>query len=338
MVVTDRERARSTTCCDSTRTGRRTRSLGPAQHRLHAAPGVQRTGQAEKPTAEVLARANDGGRNGKPLLVRIDASDKGRVLAFGASDTWLWTQPGKPKKTRGIRPADLHARFWKQMVLWLAHQDEVEGNVYVRPEFRRLVVNGRQTVRMGIRDKRGDEVPEADAQVPDGRPRRGSRTRRRRSRPSATRRAAAARRSRPRCRASIASSPGAKGPIRTARRSPTTRRPGTWSTRKSRTKCFGRRPTRSSCSPWRTRPTGRPWTRSRRADRLPEFLEEMKADPPKVAHPEAEALPRLATRQAEVVPAGGADPVRGGARPGVGPAAGVGDGLSGARVGPVGPM
>jgi hypothetical protein len=48
------------------------------------------------------------------------------------------------------------------MVLWLAHQDEVEGNVYVRPEFRRLVVNGRQNVRMGVRDKRGDDVPESD--------------------------------------------------------------------------------------------------------------------------------------------------------------------------------
>jgi hypothetical protein len=48
------------------------------------------------------------------------------------------------------------------MVLWLAHQDEVEGNVYVRPEFRRLVASGRQNIRMGVRDKRGDEVPDAD--------------------------------------------------------------------------------------------------------------------------------------------------------------------------------
>jgi hypothetical protein len=56
----------------------------------------------------------------------------------------------------------LHARFWKQTVLWLAHQDELEGNVYVRPEFRRLGAGGRQTVRMGVRDKRGDELPDAD--------------------------------------------------------------------------------------------------------------------------------------------------------------------------------
>src|SRR5262249_24524071 len=112
-----------------------------------------------KRRAETLARANDV-KDGKPLLVRIDAGDKGRVLAFAASDTWLWTQPGRDETNRKT-PSELHARFWKQMILWLAHQDEIEGNVWVRPEYRRLVMNGRQTLRMGVRDKRGDEVPES---------------------------------------------------------------------------------------------------------------------------------------------------------------------------------
>ena len=105
-----------------------------------------------KPRAEILAAVND--QKGAPLLVRIDASEKGRVLAFGAADTWRWTNR---KET-----APLHTRFWKQTVLWLAHQDEMEGNVFVRPEFRRLVAGGRQTIRMGVRDKRGDEIPEAE--------------------------------------------------------------------------------------------------------------------------------------------------------------------------------
>ena len=82
------------------------------------------------------------------------------MLAFAAGDTWWWTLPGPEGNRRG--PTDLHARFWKQTVLWLAHQDELEGNVFVRPEFRRLVAGGRQNVRMGVRDKRGDEIPEAD--------------------------------------------------------------------------------------------------------------------------------------------------------------------------------
>ncbi len=119
-----------------------------------------------KPTSEVLARANNA-MNGQPLLVRMDVGGRkgeahaGRTLAFGASDTWLWTLPSTdPTNLRATY--DLHARFWKQIVLWLAHQDEIEGNVYVRPEFRRLVANGRQNVRMGIRDKRGDDIPEGE--------------------------------------------------------------------------------------------------------------------------------------------------------------------------------
>jgi uncharacterized membrane protein len=120
----------------------------------------------QKPNAEVLARANDK-VSGPPILVRMDAGIArggtlpARSLAFAISDTWLWTQPSADPNNRRAT-ADLHTRFWKQVVLWLAHQDEVEGNVYVRPEFRRLVVNGRQNVRMGVRDKRGDEVPESD--------------------------------------------------------------------------------------------------------------------------------------------------------------------------------
>jgi uncharacterized membrane protein len=119
-----------------------------------------------KQRAEILARANNA-VTGPPLLVRIEIGGApgenlpGRVLAFGVSDTWLWTQPSLDETNRRAA-ANLHSRFWKQVVLWLAHQDEVEGNVYVRPEFRRLVANGRQNVRMGVRDKRGDEVPESD--------------------------------------------------------------------------------------------------------------------------------------------------------------------------------
>jgi uncharacterized membrane protein len=118
-----------------------------------------------KQKAEVLARANHP-INGPPLLVRIETPGRkgnalpGRVLAFGVSDTWLWTTPGPDDDLRG--PSNHHARFWKQTVLWLAHQDEIEGNVYVRPEFRRLVANGRQNVRMGVRDKRGDDLAEFD--------------------------------------------------------------------------------------------------------------------------------------------------------------------------------
>ena len=109
--------------------------------------------------SEVLARANDG-KSGDPLLVGMQIN-KSRTLAFGASSTWVWTLPLTDSKNPKAG-TELHARFWKQAVLWLAHQDEMDGAVYARPEFRRLVAHGRQSVRMGMRDKRGDEVPDAD--------------------------------------------------------------------------------------------------------------------------------------------------------------------------------
>ncbi|MBO0699256.1 MAG: hypothetical protein J2P46_12740, partial [Zavarzinella sp.] len=128
--------------------------------------GFNEMGDPKDDRAAVLARV-DHPRDGKPLLVSWEFGGKeggrmqARVIAFGASDTWRWTLPGPDENNRAL-PRTLHDRFWKQMVLWLAHQDEVEGNVYVRPEFRRLVVNGRQTIKMGVRDKRGDDIPEAD--------------------------------------------------------------------------------------------------------------------------------------------------------------------------------
>jgi len=136
--------------------------LNSGHHKLQ---GYSPLGE-KKPRAEILARANNA-VTGPPLLVRIEIGGArgenlpGRVLAFAVSDTWLWTQPTDDPANRRAA-ANLHARFWKQVVLWLAHQDEVEGNVYVRPEFRRLVANGRQNVRMGVRDKRGDDLPESD--------------------------------------------------------------------------------------------------------------------------------------------------------------------------------
>jgi uncharacterized membrane protein len=114
----------------------------------------------EKPGAAVYARANDA-EKGPPLLVGQEIGNKGRTLAFAVSDTFLWTQPSADPTNRRST-FDLHTRFWKQAVLWLAHQDEIEGNCYVRPEYRRLVVGGEQSVKLGLRDKRGDEVENAD--------------------------------------------------------------------------------------------------------------------------------------------------------------------------------
>ena len=85
-----------------------------------------------------------------PLLVghQIGVGGRGRVLAFGAMDTYIWQRLGRPDSAAGT---ELHARFWRQMMRWLANQEDESSLVYARPELPRLPVGGRQTVRIGIR-------------------------------------------------------------------------------------------------------------------------------------------------------------------------------------------
>ncbi len=114
-----------------------------------------------KPGTTIYATASRG--LGEDFLLVGHTVGKGRVLAFGADQTWKWVNFGgdeEPKnKDEPTTGQNLHARFWKQMVLWLAHQEEIEGNVFVRPDLRRLSVNGKNTLRLGIKDKHGDLVP-----------------------------------------------------------------------------------------------------------------------------------------------------------------------------------
>ena len=72
-------------------------------------------------------------------MFQIGAGSKGRILAFGGYDTYLWERLGLPENKDGV---EIHNRFWKQCVLWLAHQEDEEGQVYARPEFRRLLGDG----------------------------------------------------------------------------------------------------------------------------------------------------------------------------------------------------
>src|SRR5262249_42320474 len=67
--------------------------------------------------------------NRDPLLVGWQIGDgaRGRVLALAAYDTYLWEKLGQPKTKVG---SEIHTHFWKNCVLWLAHQDEEEGQAY----------------------------------------------------------------------------------------------------------------------------------------------------------------------------------------------------------------
>ena len=102
--------------------------------------------------------------NRDPLLVghQIGDANRGRVLAFAAYDTYLWTSFGQPKTRQGL---DIHHRFWKQCLLWLAHQEEEEGQAYIRPALRQLKVGTEQSLRVGVKKPNGDDDPDAEMTV-----------------------------------------------------------------------------------------------------------------------------------------------------------------------------
>jgi hypothetical protein len=102
--------------------------------------------------------------NRDPLLVGWQIGDgaRGRVLAFAAYDTYLWEKLGQPKTKQG---SEVHTRFWKNCVLWLAHQDEEEGQAYARPALRQLKINAEQTIRVGVKLPGGGDDPTAELTV-----------------------------------------------------------------------------------------------------------------------------------------------------------------------------
>jgi hypothetical protein len=76
-------------------------------------------------TAKPFAVADDG----TPLLVGREYG-AGRVLAFAADSTWRWVMQGAGQQ---------HARFWRQLVLWLAKQDDAQADtLWVRLAQRRI--------------------------------------------------------------------------------------------------------------------------------------------------------------------------------------------------------
>ncbi len=114
--------------------------------------------------AALVAGTNFDPKRHEPLLIGSERGDAGksRWLAFGAFDTYLWRSLGQPKSNDGIQ---MHERFWRQCVLWLAYQDEEEGAVYARPQYRQLKMTQEQTVRVGIKKPDGTDDPDAPLQV-----------------------------------------------------------------------------------------------------------------------------------------------------------------------------
>jgi hypothetical protein len=103
-----------------------------------------------KPAAHVLAETAAG----QPVLVAQEAGN-GRVLAFAGDSTWQWVMQGH---------GDLHKRFWRQIVLWLARKDEsTSGSVWIKLDQRRFQPGGRVEFSAGARN--AQQEPVLDAQI-----------------------------------------------------------------------------------------------------------------------------------------------------------------------------
>jgi uncharacterized membrane protein len=98
--------------------------------------GMTRLGIPYEVATQVLAT-----RDGQdPILVSADRG-KGRTLAFGAEDTYrAWTRAAKASRgqQKDKEAVAAYQRFWRQVMLWLAHQEQAEGAIRVLPDVRRV--------------------------------------------------------------------------------------------------------------------------------------------------------------------------------------------------------
>jgi uncharacterized membrane protein len=103
-----------------------------------------------KEGATVLGRKKSAKNDGVPLMVA--GVPGGRVLVFGGDTTWkAWLRPGT---------LDAFNKFWRQSMLWLAHQDDRAGNLWVEPRSRRLLAGSsdRLEFAFGLRGKMGKGI------------------------------------------------------------------------------------------------------------------------------------------------------------------------------------
>jgi len=126
-----------------------------AWRKLPALDGANRFDRLRlKDLAEVVAEGNDPGRS--PLLV-LSAFGDGRTAAFAVDSTWHWQMEGF---------GEIHRRFWRQFVLWLAKKDETAGErVWVRLDQRRFQQGSRVDFTLGADSPQGDPLDSAEFEV-----------------------------------------------------------------------------------------------------------------------------------------------------------------------------
>lgn len=102
--------------------------------------------------------------DGAPLLIATTIQ-RSRVAAFGGDTTYLWW-------TVGDKP-ELHQRFWRQLILWLAKKEaDTDQPVWVKVTPRTYAPGSTVNLSFGARAADGSAVDDAEFQVevthPDG--------------------------------------------------------------------------------------------------------------------------------------------------------------------------
>ncbi len=93
---------------------------------------------------------------GEPVLVGREHGT-GRVLASALDTTHLWVVDETGRKA--------HARFWKQVALWLAKKENSSGNLKIDPAIRRLPLGSELLFTTNLTGKAGEELKEVKYQV-----------------------------------------------------------------------------------------------------------------------------------------------------------------------------
>lgn len=112
-------------------------------------------GSRLKPINELVrVWAETPGRD--PLLI-VNEVGRSRVAAFAADTTYLWYFDGR---------AELHQRFWRQMILWLARKEaDTDQPVWVKVEPRNYAPSDKANLTFGARAADGTPLTDAEFQV-----------------------------------------------------------------------------------------------------------------------------------------------------------------------------
>lgn len=119
--------------------------------RLAPLDGGNRVGRAKR-NASVLAESQE-----RDPLLAVAEFGAGRTAALAVDTTWRWIKPGAvrngdPSKTGGLSEgSEAHLRFWRQLILWLAKQEDAGKNVRIELGQRRLGCGKEQNVAVQAR-------------------------------------------------------------------------------------------------------------------------------------------------------------------------------------------